>query len=168
MSCRCSTEFRADPIARSSSTPSDRIELFSERIAGFGYDRIARHTRDIRLTPPSLGRKRPKHCRSSHFKNQPQGKLRRQMDGGPIARAAKRRPARSGRARSRGRARRVIKIGATFAHPQPLGALLPARHHPTLYRPMSPRLLYGAMYPTPAGARGRGVLWASQRQRARP
>ena len=36
-------KFRADPAANKLTTPSGRIELFSEKIAGFGYDNCPPH-----------------------------------------------------------------------------------------------------------------------------
>src|SRR4029079_14208993 len=36
-------EFRADPEAKKHGTPSGRIELYSEKIAGFGYDNCPPH-----------------------------------------------------------------------------------------------------------------------------
>ncbi len=36
-------KFRADPVANKLTTPSGRIELFSEKIAGFGYDNCPPH-----------------------------------------------------------------------------------------------------------------------------
>src|SRR5205085_2345518 len=37
------SDFRADPDAHRLATPSGRIELYSERIAGFGYDDCPPH-----------------------------------------------------------------------------------------------------------------------------
>ena len=34
-------KFRADPAANKLTTPSGKIELYSEKIAGFGYDHAA-------------------------------------------------------------------------------------------------------------------------------
>ncbi|NIP72913.1 MAG: hypothetical protein GWO16_07715, partial [Gammaproteobacteria bacterium] len=36
-------DFRADPAAHPLGTPSGRIEIFSETIAGFGYDDCPGH-----------------------------------------------------------------------------------------------------------------------------
>src|SRR5262249_56075863 len=61
-------EFRDDPERRRLATPSGRIELYSERIAGFGYDDCPPHPTWLapaewlaapappRLAPPPLSR----------------------------------------------------------------------------------------------------------------
>jgi biotin/methionine sulfoxide reductase len=76
--------FRADPAARPLATPSGRIELYSERIAGFGYADCPPHPRWM---PPAewLGAaeaaRHPLHLVSS----QPRHRLHSQMDPGPVS-----------------------------------------------------------------------------------
>src|SRR5262245_48477111 len=76
-------EFRDDPEEKKLATPSGRIELYSERIAGFGYDDCPPHP--TWLEPSEwLGAKAPAyplHLVSS----QPRYRLHSQMDGGPIS-----------------------------------------------------------------------------------
>ncbi len=79
--------FRADPEANPLKTPSGRIELFSETIAGFGYDDCPPHP--SWLEPAEwLGKgdaRHPLHLIS----NQPVTKLHSQLDHGSHSRAAK-------------------------------------------------------------------------------
>ena len=77
------SEFRADPDARRLATPSGRIELYSERIAGFGYDDCPPHA--AWLEPHEwLGG--PARARALHLvSSQPRYRLHSQMDGGPVA-----------------------------------------------------------------------------------
>ena len=79
--------FRADPEARPLKTPSGRIEIFSETIAGFGYDDCPGHPAWLEplewlgnATPAA-----PLHMIST----QPSTKLHSQMDHGPVSRAAR-------------------------------------------------------------------------------
>jgi biotin/methionine sulfoxide reductase len=77
-------EFRADPQAKKLATPSGRIELYSERIASFGYDDCPPHA--SWLEPAEwLGAKAaatyPLHLISS----QPRYRLHSQMDCGPVS-----------------------------------------------------------------------------------
>jgi biotin/methionine sulfoxide reductase len=75
-------EFRADPQSKKLATPSGRIELYSERIAGFGYDDCPPHptwlepTEWLGATGPY-----PLHMVSS----QPRERLHSQMDMGPVS-----------------------------------------------------------------------------------
>jgi biotin/methionine sulfoxide reductase len=77
-------DFRADPEKHRLHTPSGRIELYSERIAGFGYDDCPPHPTWIEPAE-WLGSRdtanHPLHLVSS----QPRYKLHSQMDGGPIS-----------------------------------------------------------------------------------
>ncbi|MDP6787259.1 MAG: molybdopterin guanine dinucleotide-containing S/N-oxide reductase [Rhodospirillales bacterium] len=80
--------FRRDPEGHKLDTPSGRIEIYSERIAGFGYDDCPPHP--TWLEPAEwLGsdkaRRHPLHLIS----NQPKTRLHSQMDMGPVSRAAK-------------------------------------------------------------------------------
>lgn len=82
------SEFRADPEGFSLYTPSGKIELFSETIAGFGYDDCPGHP--TWLEPQEyLGSPRsadyPFHLLSTH----PSYRLHSQMDNAPLARNAK-------------------------------------------------------------------------------
>ena len=72
-------EFRADPDTNPLKTPSGRIEIFSERIAGFGYDDCPGHP--VWLEPLEwLGSPRAKSFPLHMISNQPAGKLHAQMD----------------------------------------------------------------------------------------
>jgi biotin/methionine sulfoxide reductase len=80
--------FRADPEGRPLSTPSGRIELFSERVAAFGYDDCPGHAVWIEpaewLGSPVAARY-PLHLLS----NQPSGRLHSQLDFGRTSQAGK-------------------------------------------------------------------------------
>jgi len=80
--------FRADPDGAPLKTPSGKIEIFSETIAGFGYDDCPGHP--VWLEPAEwLGadaaRGHPLHLISS----QPESRLHSQYDNGPVSRRAK-------------------------------------------------------------------------------
>ena len=79
-------DYRGDPEGFSLRTPSGRIELFSETIAGFGYDCCPGHP--AWLEPRAwLGARdgAQLHLISSH----PKWRLHSQMDNAPLAKAAK-------------------------------------------------------------------------------
>ncbi|MDH3683483.1 MAG: molybdopterin-dependent oxidoreductase [Acidimicrobiia bacterium] len=80
--------FRADPAGRPLPTPSGKIELFSERIAGFGYDDCPGHPTWLepyeRLGTPAADR-HPLHLVS----NQPTTRLHSQHDHSAVSRDAK-------------------------------------------------------------------------------
>ena len=72
-------KFRADPSANKLTTPSGRIELYSEKIAGFGYDNCPPHATWIEPSEwhgGSAAEQYPLHLVSS----QPRYKLHSQMD----------------------------------------------------------------------------------------
>jgi len=80
-------DFRRDPEGFALRTPSGRIELFSETIAGFGYDDCPGHP--VWLEPRewlgSASDDAPLHLVSSH----PKWRLHSQMDNAPLAKDAK-------------------------------------------------------------------------------
>jgi biotin/methionine sulfoxide reductase len=80
--------FRGDPEANPLRTPSGRIELYSERIAGFGYDDCPPHPAWI---PPHewLGAPEAKRHPLHLVTVQPPDRLHAQMDPGPLAQANK-------------------------------------------------------------------------------
>ncbi len=77
-------DFRADPATHRLATPSGKIELYSERIAGFGYDDCPPHPSWI-APAEWLGADSaatyPLHLVSS----QPRYRLHSQMDAGPVS-----------------------------------------------------------------------------------
>ena len=81
-------DFRADPAAHPLATPSGKIELFSERIASFGYDDCPAHPAWLApvewLGSEAAGR-HPLHL----ITIQPSDRLHSQMDPGPLAQANK-------------------------------------------------------------------------------
>jgi biotin/methionine sulfoxide reductase len=82
------SDFRTDPQAHPLKTPSGRIEIFSERIAGFGYDDCPGHPvwREPReWLGSALAARYPLHLLSS----QPATRLHSQLDDGAVSRAAK-------------------------------------------------------------------------------
>ena len=82
------SEFRADPKANPLATPSGKIEIYSERIAGFGYDDCPPHAAWL---PPrewlgaDAARRFPLHLVTI----QPPARLHGQMDPGPVSRGTK-------------------------------------------------------------------------------
>jgi len=77
-------EFRADPEKHHLATPSGRIELYSERIAGFGYDDCPPHPTWIEPSEwlgARVSQTYPLHLVSS----QPRHRLHSQMDPGPVS-----------------------------------------------------------------------------------
>ncbi len=81
-------EFRDDPARHPLKTPSGRIELFSERIAGFGYDDCPGHPAWI-APHEWLGAERAERWPLHLVSSQPAEKLHSQMDAGSVSRAAK-------------------------------------------------------------------------------
>jgi biotin/methionine sulfoxide reductase len=80
--------FRQDPAAHPLRTPSGKIEIFSETIAGFGYDDCPGHP--VWLEPrewlgAGLAARYPLHLIS----NQPRTRLHSQLDPGKTSRSAK-------------------------------------------------------------------------------
>ena len=77
-------DFRADPVANPLATPSGRIEIFSETIAGFGYHDCPGHP--AWMEPVEwLGCVKPGELHL--ISNQPRNKLHSQLDHGSVSRA---------------------------------------------------------------------------------
>lgn len=81
-------EFRSDPEGARLRTPSGRIEIFSETIAGFGYDDCPGHP--VWMEPDewlggAAATRYPLHLVS----NQPMTRLHSQLDNGAVSREAK-------------------------------------------------------------------------------
>ena len=80
-------DFRADPEAHPLDTPSGKIEIFSETIAGFNYDDCPGHP--VWLEPAEwLGHAAPNQLHM--ISNQPRNKLHSQLDQGAVSRADRR------------------------------------------------------------------------------
>ena len=81
-------DFRADPEKHKLSTPSGRIELYSEKIAGFGYDDCPPHP--TWLEPWEwLGGADAKTYPLHLVSSQPRDRLHSQMDCGPVSAGGK-------------------------------------------------------------------------------
>ena len=81
-------EFRRDPDTHRLATPSGRIEIFSETVAGFGYDDCPGHPQWLEPAEwlgAAAARAYPLHLLTS----QPRGRLHSQMDPGPVSRRDK-------------------------------------------------------------------------------
>ncbi|TAJ15906.1 MAG: Asp-tRNA(Asn)/Glu-tRNA(Gln) amidotransferase GatCAB subunit C, partial [Dehalococcoidia bacterium] len=80
--------FRADPQANKLKTPSGKIEIYSEKIASFGYDDCPPHA--VWLEPIEwLGSKTAGRYPLHMLSDQPADKLHSQLDHSPHARATK-------------------------------------------------------------------------------
>ena len=80
--------FRADPVANALRTPSGKIELFSEKIAGFGYADCPGHATWL----PSdewLGAPRARRYPLALVANNPATRLHSQLDAGAYSQASK-------------------------------------------------------------------------------
>lgn len=74
-------DFRADPDERALNTPSGKIELFSERVAGFGYDDCPGYA-VWRAPKEYLGAPAAERFPLHMISNQPKTRLHSQMDAG--------------------------------------------------------------------------------------
>ncbi len=81
-------DFRRDPDRHPLKTPSGRIEIASETIAGFGYDDCPMHPSWI-APAEWLGSAQATTWPIHLVTNQPRHRLHSQMDPGPVAQAAK-------------------------------------------------------------------------------
>ena len=81
-------DFRADPNKRRLRTPSGRIEIFSERVASFGYDDCPGHPAWIEPAE-WLGSRQAERFKLHLLSNQPKLRLHSQLDNGPVSRTAK-------------------------------------------------------------------------------
>lgn len=80
--------YRTDPRAHPLKTPSGRIELYSETIAGFGYDDCPGHP--VWLEPAEwLGSPQARTYPLHLLSNQPRSRLHSQLDCGAVSRGAK-------------------------------------------------------------------------------
>lgn len=81
-------DFRADPATHPLDTPSGRIEIWSETIAGFGYPDCPGHVtwmEPAEWLGGELARRFPLHLIS----NQPRTRLHSQLDNGSVSQASK-------------------------------------------------------------------------------
>jgi biotin/methionine sulfoxide reductase len=81
-------EFREDPVRHALKTPSGRIEIYSERIAGFGYPDCPGHPTWL-PSDERLGTARADHFPLHMMSNQPITKLHSQYDHGSVSQASK-------------------------------------------------------------------------------
>src|SRR5882724_4493339 len=81
-------DFRADPKTHRLNTPSGRIEIFSEDIAGFGYDDCTGHPKWFEPTE-WLGGSRAARYPLHLLANQPATRLHSQLDIGAVSQGSK-------------------------------------------------------------------------------
>ncbi len=81
-------DFREDPDGRALNTPSGKIELFSERVAGFGYDDCPGFAA-WREPKEYLGADAAKRFPLHMLSNQPKTRLHSQMDAGGASKRSK-------------------------------------------------------------------------------
>jgi biotin/methionine sulfoxide reductase len=81
-------DFRADPDKHRLATPSGRIELYSERIASFGYDDCPPHATWI-APAEWLGGAAAASYTLHLISSQPRYRLHSQMDAGPVSAVGK-------------------------------------------------------------------------------
>jgi biotin/methionine sulfoxide reductase len=79
--------YRADPQGQALRTPSGRIEIFSEKIASFGYDDCPGHP--VWIEPAEWLGSPKTNGRLHLISNQPTRRLHGQLDNGPASRASK-------------------------------------------------------------------------------
>ena len=81
-------DFREDPEKAALKTPSGKIEIYSETIAGFGYDDVPGHP--TWMEPVEwLGSDKAERFPLHMVSNQPRARLHSQLDCGSVSRGAK-------------------------------------------------------------------------------
>jgi biotin/methionine sulfoxide reductase len=81
-------DFRADPVSNPLVTPSGRIEIFSETIAGFGYHDCPGHPAWLEPTE-WLGSSKAEHYPLHLLTSQPSTRLHAQLDMGRVSQNSK-------------------------------------------------------------------------------
>ena len=145
-------DFRSDPLAHPLPTPSGKIEIFSETIAGFGYADCPGHP--VWLEPVEwLGSPKARRFPLHLVSNQPRTRLHAQLDPGRVSRESKiagREPVwlhpRDARARG-------IRQGDVVRVHNDRGACLAGAHVTESVRPGVVQLSTGAWYDPLAGGR---------------
>jgi biotin/methionine sulfoxide reductase len=79
--------YRADPDAKALRTPSGRIEIFSEKVASFGYEDCPGHP--VWIEPAEWLGSATGERKLHLISNQPTSRLHGQLDNGPVSRASK-------------------------------------------------------------------------------
>ena len=146
-------EFRADPEGHRLATPSGRIELYSERIAGFGYDDCPPHPSWIEPAEwlgAGSAAAHPLHLVSS----QPRYRLHSQMDPGPVSALGKIAGREAVAIHPADAARRQIADGDLVRVFSARGACLAGATVTESVRPGVVRLSCGAWYDPVDGAEG--------------
>jgi biotin/methionine sulfoxide reductase len=138
-------DFRADPEEHRLKTPSGRIEIFSEAIAGFGYADCPPHPTWLEpaewLGSPAAARY-PLHL----VTNQPRTRLHSQLDMGRVSQASKIAGRESLWMHPRDAAHRGLKEGDVVRVESARGACLAGLHVTDLIRPGVVQLATGAWY----------------------
>jgi biotin/methionine sulfoxide reductase len=81
------SSYRADPVGKALRTPSGRIEIFSEKVASFGYDDCPGHP--VWIEPAEWLGSAKAEGKLHLISNQPTARLHGQLDNGPVSRASK-------------------------------------------------------------------------------
>jgi biotin/methionine sulfoxide reductase len=81
-------DFRADPEVNRLSTPSGRIELYSEKVASFGYEECPGYP-FWKAHEEALGSRRAETYPLHMLTNQPATRLHSQFDHGKVSKASK-------------------------------------------------------------------------------
>jgi biotin/methionine sulfoxide reductase len=144
--------FRADPRSHPLETPSGRIEIYSEKIASFGYDDCPPHA--VWLEPIEwLGSKTAERYPLHMLSDQPADKLHSQLDHSPHARATKIKGRQPITLHPRDAAARGIAAGDLVRVFNDRGACLAAARLSDRIRPGVVRLSTGAWFdPADAGS----------------
>jgi biotin/methionine sulfoxide reductase len=79
--------YRADPVGKALRTPSGKIEIFSEKVASFGYDDCPGHP--VWIEPAEWLGSSKANGKLHLISNQPTLRLHGQLDNGPVSRASK-------------------------------------------------------------------------------
>jgi biotin/methionine sulfoxide reductase len=119
--------FRNDPVRKPLTTPSGRIEIYSERIASFGYDDYYGHP--TWFEPQEwLGAEKTRDYPLHLLTNQPETRLHGQMDMGRISQQSKIAGREPIRINSHDAAARGIRAGAVVRVFNDRGAVLAGPH----------------------------------------
>ncbi|MDP1964401.1 MAG: molybdopterin-dependent oxidoreductase [Reyranella sp.] len=145
-------KFRSDPAANPLKTPSGKIEIFSEKIASFGYDDCPGHAtwlEPIEWLGGETAERYPLHMLS----DQPADKLHSQLDHSPHSRATKIKGRQPITLHPRDAAARGIAAGDLVRVFNDRGACLAAARLSDRIRPGVVRLSTGAWFdPADAGS----------------